>query len=782
MSEPREIEDLRSELASLRNELSVRDEDLVSTRQTLGETLARCDDLFALAPVAYVTLDRYMKIIELNKRATELLGDAPRGLLGMSFVARLVAVDVARFIAFFKDAATASGVREIEIQLKTNENEKRPIRFQTLTQALPPRQRAIRAMICDLTDLRAAESEAREFKSLLAEREARLDALLFTVPDAVLGIWPDGRIGTLNGGAERLLGLPSRDAHGQLVTRFLPAYFYKEPDLASPPLRELVARRSDGTTLPVEVVTAKLPFALGEVAVIRDVSERKKREAELQESLARYRQIAEGLEDAFYIMEASTRRFLYVSPAFEKILGWSPDPCADAMETWISRIDEGDRQDARAAWQAVFRGVPLDAARRMVRPDGVVRFVRHRCFPLLVHDRLTGIVQDVTDERQRGEQTRQLEKLESLGTVASGVAHDFNNLLMALGGSIALALKKLEPDHPARRNLDRALDTVARGSGVTTRLLRFVSKRAPAPEPVVVDAEVEGSQELLDRLVGDHVKVTFKAGAPCVRILADRGELAQGLINLAMNARDAMPKGGELMIDTRVEKGDELILTVRDTGVGMDAATQRRIFDPFFTTKDVGKGTGLGLPIVLDIVRRASGTIDVESATGRGTTFTIRLPIHDRAEPARAEAEPAPGGRETVLVVEDDPLVGEAVQAQLEGLGYGTLVAGSADEALRVFEENGDSVNLVLSDVMMPGVQGGDLAEQLRSRAPALEVLFMSAHPREELVRQGRIPADARLLSKPFDARALDAAVRGTLARHEAPILLLDAERRRASP
>jgi CheY-like chemotaxis protein len=245
-------------------------------------------------------------------------------------------------------------------------------------------------------------------------------------------------------------------------------------------------------------------------------------------------------------------------------------------------------------------------------------------------------------------------------------------------------------------------------------------------------------------------------------------------MNLVANARDAMPKGGELAIATRTEGLDQVVLTVRDTGSGMDASVQAHIFDPFFTTKEVGKGTGLGLPIVLDIVRRIGGSIDVESDPGEGTTFTIRLPVHDGAPSATAGIATARGGHETVLVAEDDPLVAEAVLSQLEALGYRTLAAGTIEEAVNLFEENRGRVDLLLTDVMMPGQLGGDLAEQLRDRAPELKVLLMSAHPRNELLRHGRIKADTALLPKPFDEHALDEAVRGVLGRRVLEVLVVD--------
>jgi PAS domain S-box-containing protein len=752
-TDPAELVRLRVALDLYQTQLEAQSEELRGTQDQLREAHDRTFELFDLAPVGYVTLDERGVVGEANRRVAELLGSERRRLVGFPFVSHVVSKDAGRFKAFLQDRAL--GRRGIELDLRAEEGNRRVV-----LDLLSAGSGAglLRFSVLDLTQVRAAQHE-------LVERRARLDVVLETVQDGIVTVGADRRVESLNRAAEILFGRSNQDALGMPLVALLPGFFLELGGAgAVGGLRELVAKRADGSTVAVEVSTGSLPVGdrVGLVAVVRDVSERKRRESELRENLARFRQIAEGLEDALYIAEASTGRFLYVSPAFERNFGRSFDSFEGGKEAWIDAVHEDERTVCRAWWEGALRGVPFDVHLRIVRPDGSIRFVRHRCFPLLAHDRLTGIVQDVTAERQREEHVRQLERLEALGVVAGGVAHDFNNLLMGLAGTTGLALRALRPEDPAYRYLQKTKDIVARGTSITGRLLRFVGRRPQPAEAIDLEAEVQGARELVERLAGERVHVTMTMNSPGAHILAQPGEIEQALVNLATNARDAMPEGGDLVIETRSEGPGRVALSVRDSGVGMEPSVQARIFDPFFTTKEIGKGTGLGLPIVLEIIQRLRGTIDVESAPGRGTTFTLHLPVHERTAALPAPEGTARGQGRTVLIVDDEPLVATTVRSHLETLGYRALAAGEAAEARRLLEEH--RVDVLLTDIVMPGLLGTDLAREVRPRSPELKVLYMSAHPREELVRQGRLDRDAPLLEKPFDERALDAALERVLA------------------
>jgi two-component system cell cycle sensor histidine kinase/response regulator CckA len=408
------------------------------------------------------------------------------------------------------------------------------------------------------------------------------------------------------------------------------------------------------------------------------------------------------------------------------------------------------------------------------RVDGSVFPVEVTVNTLVSHEatRLVGVISDLSERKVREAnelslqaELRQAQRLEAIGTLASGIAHDFNNLLMGVGGCAQLALKKLDPEHEAYGYLRRAAGAILRGANLTRQILRFSDTRRSTDEPVELDGIVAGARDLIHSLVGEQIALSVFAGAPGLCIAADPGYIEQVLLNLASNARDAMPDGGALTLRTELEQGGMVALSVRDTGIGMSDETKRRVFEPFYTTKEVGKGTGLGLSTVFAVVRRMGGSIAVESAPGQGTTFTLNLPVvipEPTSQPAPA-AEATRGTGQTILIVDDDPLIRLTVETHVEALGYRALTAANVSDALRVYTENSQAIDVVLTDIMMPGLLGSDLGRILATRAPELAVIFMSAHPWNALVQQGHLTEDALLLSKPFDARDLGAVLHQVL-------------------
>jgi PAS domain S-box-containing protein len=381
------------------------------------------------------------------------------------------------------------------------------------------------------------------------------------------------------------------------------------------------------------------------------------------------------------------------------------------------------------------------------------------------------VCRDVSERKRKDELLRQAQRLEAVGTMASGIAHDFNNLLMGISGFAHLAARRLDPEHPAFPHVLRSLEVTMRGSSLTRRLLRFSGAR-PGDEhggPVELDVVVGAVRDLLRGLVSDHVRLDFQLGSPGVRVLADAGEIDQVLMNLVSNARDAMPDGGEVVVRTSVCPAAEtdppdqdrwVALSVVDNGLGMDAATLSLIFEPFFTTKSAGRGTGLGLATVQSVVTRLGGKVRVDSKPGTGTTVTLLLPISDAVPAAKApDARDARRVRETVLLVEDDPVVRITVASYLEELGHSALPAADATEALRIAGDHTGRIDVLLTDVSMPGKRGRALARELVARRPHLKVLFMSAHPCEELLRTGRFDAHDRFVAKPFGIDELATAL-----------------------
>ena len=392
-------------------------------------------------------------------------------------------------------------------------------------------------------------------------------------------------------------------------------------------------------------------------------------------------------------------------------------------------------------------------------------------------------IQDITTRRQLEEQFRQSQKMEAVGQLAGGVAHDFNNLLTVISGYSELALQRVtEGESPTERDVRDELEEIrsaaARAASLTQQLLAFSRQQVVRPEVVDLNEIVAEIDKMLDRLIGEDIALVVTLDPALGPVLADAGQLEQVLLNLAVNGRDAMPDGGMLTIETatveleqaldgehgRIEPGRYVRLAVTDSGAGMDAETRARIFEPFFTTKELGKGTGLGLSTVYGILEQSGGHVRIDSASGRGTSFEIYLPEGDRAEAAEAplaEASP-PGGSETLLLVEDEDSVRHLAQRLLERSGYRVLSAANGSEALRLCGANGEHIDLMITDVVMPQMRGGELARRVAQIRPELPVLYMSGYT------DGSIDSDINgsisFLQKPFALAELLGAVRTALA------------------
>ncbi|MFN8571726.1 MAG: PAS domain S-box protein [Gemmatimonadaceae bacterium] len=602
----------------------------------------------------------------------------------------------------------------------------------------------------------------------------------------------DRRIVEVNEAFLKLIGRSRDDVVGQLATAFQIAPTHAGDAAAwdivsATPSRlnvDCQLTAGDGSQRYASLSAQRLDID-GEayiMAVLQDVTERITAIESLRESEERFRQVAETIHEVFWLLDTADHHVIYVSPAYEEI--WGRDVATlRTTDDWLASIHPDDRGRIREAMRKQLLGT-YDEEFRIVRPDGVVRWIRDQAFPVRNAAgeviRLAGVAEDVTGRRHLEAQLRQTQKMESVGQLAGGVAHDFNNFLTVISGCAELLLMTGADAPDAREILDEIRRTSERAASLTRQLLSFSRQEIVEPRVIDLNSVVIDTDKMLRRLLGEDVEFHSVLSPGLLPVRIDPGQWSQVLMNLAVNARDAMPRGGQLTIETQnvsatpsghalpgLTGGPFVMLALTDTGVGMTPEVRTRIFEPFFTTKGLGRGTGLGLSVVHGIVTQSAGHIDVYSELGKGTTFRMYLPAAEPREESGGNVTlaAAAGGTETILIAEDELSIRTFASRALRAVGYTVILAANGAEAIHLMEQHEGDVHLLLTDVVMPIVDGRQLSEALLARHPNLRVLYTSGYTDDAVVRHGILRAEVAFLQKPYSLETLRRRVRDVLDR-----------------
>ena len=629
-------------------------------------------------------------------------------------------------------------------------------------------------------------------------------AALQSAEDAIVTVSLDGTITTWNPGAEQLFGYPAGEAIGTNIGIIIPNDRKAEisAELARIARGERVrhyettriARGGRPMIVSLSVSPLRSPSGtvVGASKIARDVTERKNAEEALLESEEMARGIIETALDAFIQMDEDGRVIGW-NPQAEALFGWSRDEVIGKAlgdlivpERLRARHTAGVARFLQGGGSTILgKRIEIDALRRdgtEIKVELKVTALRRRSGYVF-----NAFVQDFPEKRALDEQLRMSQKMEAIGQLTGGVAHDFNNMLTVITGTIEILAEGVANDPKLAATVKLIDEAATRGVEMTQRLLAFARKQPLQPYSTDVNTLLVDAAKLLRQTLGEQIEIESILQDELPPVLVDASQLTTALLNLALNARDAMPYGGKLMLETcdvsldeayarangEVRPGQYVMVAVSDTGRGIPAAIRDRVFDPFFTTKAPGKGTGLGLSMVYGFVKQSGGHIKIYSEEGQGTSLKLYLPQARETDKVLelAPAAPIEGGQETVLVVEDDALVRNFVTGQLKSLGYTTLVAANAAEALSLINR-GATLDLLFTDVVMPGTMNGrQLAEEVVKRLPTVKVMFTSGYTQNAIVHHGRLDPDIILLPKPYRKSDLARLVRVALGSPLTPSL-----------
>ena len=763
---------------------TVRD---ISDRQKAQKALADSETqyrrLFEAAKDGILILNAETGEIEdANPFMTELLGYTHEQFVGKRLWE----------LGFFKDSVASQErllklqqeryVRYEDLPLQTADGKHIEVEFVSNVYAVDSKK-VIQCNIRDITERKRME-----------DQNLRLVAIVQSADDAIVGKTLDGIITSWNKGAERTYGYMENEVVGKPISILVPPGHEDELATILEKIRlgehiehyETARRRKDGSSIDVSLSISPMHDAQGKIigisTVARDITERKTKEEQIS-SLIEQQRIILDASPAMVFYKDKENRFVRVNEAFAKISGLSKEEM-EGKTMW----DLYPKEAAEHYWQkdkeVMASGKPaLNIIEELKTSQGVLWVQTDKIPYRNSKGEIVGIIGfsvDITARLELEQELRQSQKMEAIGRLAGGVAHDFNNILTSIIGYGERTLKLLGPDEPLRENIKQITDGAQRAAVLTRQLLAFGRKQVLQPMVLDMNAVITGMAQMLQGLVSEDIEIKTVLAHRLGHTRADRGQIEQVLLNLVMNARDAMSGKGRLTIETAnvefdaeyvrqnpdVTPGPYVMFAVTDTGSGMTDAVKEHLFEPFFTTKEAGKGTGMGLATCFGIIKQSRGYISIQSEPDRGTTVRVHLPRVEApvvAKHEQATGEP-PRGKETILLVEDEPVLRELAQMILGDLGYTVLEAEDGEAALKLIQKKKRlKLDLLLSDIMMPRMGGMELAAKLRAEYPRIKILLMSGYSTEVIARQGVFEPGTMFIAKPFTPSVLARKVREAL-------------------
>jgi PAS domain S-box-containing protein len=759
--------------------------------------------MFDQAPLGYQSLDEEGCFIVVNKAWLDTLGYSSEEVIGRWF-GDFIAPDFADAFRARFPLFKAAGHIHSEFRMLHKNGSQRFIAFEGRIGYKPDGSfKQTHCILSDITERRRAEERLRETERQLSTTIDNLSGLVYRCKND-----PEWTMEFISEGCIELSGYHPDDLINNSTLSF--------NDLIHPDDRALVWEKIQNAITkkrPYQIVyrirtaqgTIKWVWEKGRgifgesdtlVALegfITDITARKLTEEKLRESEQRYKRLVNAVTNYIYTIRMAGDRPIETEhgEGCLAVTGYTSAEYGSDPELWHKMIHPADKNTVMEHAGQLHTGkTAFPIEHRIIHKNGSIRWIRNTAVSRLdtmgQRVSLDGLIEDITERKMVEDQLRQMQRLESLGQIAGGVAHDYNNAIGAIMGFCTLAQMHTKPESPAYHYLEDILSVSDRATNITKSLLSFSRKQTADIKPIDLNNTVSIMGKLLLNFIGENIRLKLNLADKDLVINGDSGQLDQVMMNLATNARDAMPDGGSLIISTaEVELDVEFIrthgygacgryalLSVEDTGAGIDAMTKERIFEPFFTTKEVGKGTGLGLSVTYGIIQQHNGFIDVYSEPGHGTVFKIYLPLVEAAAASIKARDrlPLSGGNETILVVEDEPSVRRAIKIMLESFGYQVIEAENGSTALDKFMLHKETIRLAIIDVIMPGKNGKETYDEMRRIAPDLKAIFTSGYASDVLTDKHILEEGLEFITKPASPREMLRKIREFLDRSNDPV------------